>query len=362
MYNGKLNITEEESRRIRKLYSMKSSDYVFDMVLTENNKYLIFMDNVFVNGGDGNSIGSIWDNTYIFNEIIKESYNKLGLITEDIENKIKSIEGFIWDKELVKEVINSKNQLSEGIWDALKTMGQAGVEAYQMLKNGLISFLRWVRRGLYTNIGIVIDVVVSILAVKSSAIVWLVIILLDIYEIITGKFDPEDPDREASPYLLLCGDLLGVLFTGAVALPFKKVGTALFKGVAKEGAIQIPKNMLAHLNILYKQIPNLKSSIKSVGNLLIEKMSSSKNIINVILGGVDKVLNGLQTFIHKLLSAQGAKAVATGGAVLGTIKGVGAGIEKIRNYNNDNKLDMTKIMMRNPNSKIQYTDQDFDVN
>ena len=54
-----LHISESERTRIQNLYTIKNTnqEYVFDIVLTENNKYLIFMDQVFVNGGDGNSIG-----------------------------------------------------------------------------------------------------------------------------------------------------------------------------------------------------------------------------------------------------------------------------------------------------------------
>ena len=70
----KMMITESERNRIRSLYEpKKSKDFVFDFVLTENEKYVIIMDQVFVAGGDGTSIGSIWENTYIFNEMINES-------------------------------------------------------------------------------------------------------------------------------------------------------------------------------------------------------------------------------------------------------------------------------------------------
>jgi magnesium transporter len=86
-------ITESERDRIRGLYeTKKSKDFVFDFVLTENEKYVIIMDNVFVAGGDGNTIGSIWEHTYIFNELIKESLNKLGdTITESVRSEVNNV-------------------------------------------------------------------------------------------------------------------------------------------------------------------------------------------------------------------------------------------------------------------------------
>ena len=88
----KMIITESERNRIRSLYeSKKSKDFVFDFVLTENEKYVIIMDQVFVAGGDGNSIGSIWENTYIFNEMINESISKMETLNEEIKTNINNI-------------------------------------------------------------------------------------------------------------------------------------------------------------------------------------------------------------------------------------------------------------------------------
>ena len=51
-------ITESERDRIRSLYEpKKSKDFVFDFVVTENEKYVIIMDNVFVAGGGNNDVG-----------------------------------------------------------------------------------------------------------------------------------------------------------------------------------------------------------------------------------------------------------------------------------------------------------------
>ena len=197
----KMMITESERNRIRLLYEpKKQKDFVFDFVLTENEKYVIIMDQVFVAGGDGNSIGSIWEHTYIFNEMINESISKIETLNEEVKTNINNIiESIEWKKELVSEWIKEKGVISEGIWDSIKSgistvagkIGNAAIETAKTIFNkGVLPALRWVRRGLYTGVGIVIDVIVSILAAKTNAIVWFVVVLLDIYEIATGDFDP----------------------------------------------------------------------------------------------------------------------------------------------------------------------------
>lgn len=360
MYTKKLNITESEVKQIRNLYGIDKTDYVFDFVLTEGNKYLIIMDQVFVEGGNGKTIGSIWDNTHIFNEIIKENFNKQGLI-------IESIDGFVWKKEIVRGILNSKEEINEGLWDdikaksgqALSALGNAAMDwsAY-LFKQGVIPFLQWVRRGLYTGVGIVVDVVVSILAVKTNAIVWLVVALLDVYEIITGEYDPKDPSRKDMPYFFLICDLLGALFTGAVALPFKKMSAS----VAKYGIKGLSKNMVKYLSELSTKIPTLSSSLKKTGNLLASKMGpESKGVTSVILGGVDKILAGLQSFLHKLLSKEGAKATAMGAGVLGVSKGLEAGVNKLTGgENTPSGNSMGKLIKYNPNAG--YSDEDFALN
>ena len=110
-----------ERDRIRSLYEpKKSKDFVFDFVLTENEKYVIIMDNVFVAGGDGNTIGSIWEHTYIFNELINESISKMETLNEEVKVNINNIvESIVWKKELVSEWIADKGVISEGIWDSI---------------------------------------------------------------------------------------------------------------------------------------------------------------------------------------------------------------------------------------------------
>jgi hypothetical protein len=326
-------ITESEKNKIRKMYGIhEKNNFVFDFVLTENNKYLIIMDNVFVAGGDGNSIGTIWENTYIFNELIKESFTKLGnTITESVHNEIDRIlEKTKWSKELISEWVKESKLLTEddktGIWDKIKTgasnvvsnIGSNIMKGMEwVFKNGLLPFLRWVRRGLYTGVGIVIDVVVSILAVKTNAIVWAVIVLLDIYEIVTGDFDPKDPERKESPYLFMIGDALGLIFTAGVGKLFNKSISTISKVGVRKGA----PTMVKMLETLSKKIPFLKNTLKNAANSLSKKFKGD-TVISVILKSIDKILTNFQMFLTKLLTVKGAKATALG-------VGVAYGVSKL---------------------------------
>lgn len=327
-------ISEQEKNRIKSLYGVlpKERDFVFDMVLTENNKYLIIMDQVFVAGGDGNSIGSIWENTYIFNEIIKES---IGNINESVNELIDSIE---WKKELVSEWLKDKTVINEGLWDSIKSgisnvagkIGNAAIEAAKTVFNkGVLPALRWVRRGLYTGIGIVIDVMVAILAAKTNAIVWFVVVLLDIYEIVTGDFDPQDPDRMQLPFFFLFADLLGCIFSGATALAARKVAPA----IAKNGLAKAAPQLVKPMETLAQKIPTLQGQLAGVATNLGNKLGpSSVGIISRIKNGISRVLQQFMEFIQKTFTVQNAKAVikskpaaaaATGVAVLGATELMG---------------------------------------
>jgi hypothetical protein len=344
MYSNqrKIVITESEKQNIKKMYGLvEKKDFVFDFVLTENNKYLIMMDEVFVAGGDGKSIGTIWENTYIFNELIKESLTKLGdTITESVHSEVNHIlENTKWSKEMITEWIKNGEVINEGVWDTIKSGASTAWEGIKsgakavggtimkgmewVFKNGVLPFLRWVRRGLYTGVGMVIDVVVSILAVKTNAIVWAIIVLLDIYEIATNDFDPKDPERKEFPFFYLIGDALGLVLTAAVGKVFNKS----IPMIKKVGVRKAAPTMVKMLESLANKIPSLKGTLKNAGNALAKKFKGD-SVISVILRSIDSVLTKLQAFLGKLLSKQGAKATAVGVATAGVVHAITPSKEK----------------------------------
>lgn len=334
VYQRKQIISESERNQIRNLYGLKpEKDFVFDLVVTENEKYVIIMDQVFTKDSKGVSIGSIWENTHIFNELITESFKDLN---ESVQIKLtNTIQDIKWTKDLVNEWLKDKSVITETWWDDLKSgtstlVSKIGNSAVEMAKSiftkGVIPALRWVRRGLYTGVGIVIDVIVSILAAKTNAVVWFVIVLLDIYEIATGDFDPQDPQRMQLPFFFLFADLLGCIFTGAAALGAKKAAPAIMKQGIEKAAPSLAKTA----KTLSQKLPSVKSQLKNTASALEKGLGpKSTGVIGKIKGFIDGILDELIKFIPRLFSKEGAKAGVTAGAVAAVGHGVSKGIEKI---------------------------------
>lgn len=332
VYQRRQIITESERNHIRKIYGLTpQKEFVFDFVLTENQKYLIIMDQVFVSGEDGNTIGTIWENTYIFNELINESLLKIETLSESVKTQItESINDFVWTKEVVQEWVKDKNVILESWYDNFKSgasnlvtkIGQGAMNVVgTIFKQGVLPALRWIRRNAYTNIGMVIDVVVAILTVKTSAIVWGIIVILDLYELVFNDFDSQDTQRNQMPYFFIIMDIIAALFSSAAAFIFKKSIPALAKGV-------VSPSMTKYLTMLSQKIPTFKTTLSNTAKILAEKMGSG-GVMGKIIGAIDKGIGMLIEFIGKLLSKQGLKAAATGGAVLGVAKGVEHVLPKI---------------------------------
>lgn len=322
----KLIINESQSQTL--MNHFENPKPVFDLVLTENEKYLILMDEVFVNGGNGKSIGSIWENTHIFNEILTESLQSKNLLTEDIGTVINEIS---WDKDDITNWINEQEKKEEEeswfqrnigkSWNNLKDGKDAISSAF---KGDVLPFLRWVRRMSMTNIGIVIDIIGSILTVKGSVVVWLIIAGLDIFEIATSNYDPKDPDRQNLPYFYLIMDLISAVFTAASGGLFK----ASIKNIAEKGVTN--PRMFKWLTSISNKIPWLSKQIKNVLNMLSKKFNKG-GFIQKMISFVDDVLGKLVDFIKRLLSkstmSNAVKSgTKSGGAVIGINKALEYGI------------------------------------
>ena len=136
--------------------------YIFDFVITENGKYMIFADNLV--STELGYIGNIWENTWVFNELIEENLKNFGDLLE--EQTAKSI---IWTKELFLETLQSitaQEVLDEQIWDWVKKTANsawegakkvggaivkgAGDLAKRVLMQGVLPAMRWIRRNAYT--------------------------------------------------------------------------------------------------------------------------------------------------------------------------------------------------------------------
>lgn len=355
VYQSRHIISESEKNRIRSLYKTKpKKEYVFDFVLTENNKYVILFDQVFVEGGGGKSIGSIWENTHIFTELLKESISKVETLTEGVKEEVGVVlESIVWAKEDVARWVTEGVLLGESwwedAWDATKKFGMDAWDATKKFgadvlstisslamsafKQGILPFMRWIRRNAMTDIGIVIDVAVAILSFKSSALIWALICLIDIYEIATGDYDPKEPERQQLPFFYLLTDLIAVVLTAGTSLIFRKAIPTLVKAGGK-GA---NSTILNSVKTLVNKLPAVKNTLKSVLESIKKVFPSAGNVISAMARGIETVLVKFEQFLRKLFPA------LFGGVVgLGVVKTTQAAIGAVDKPGEDGETKLGK--------------------
>jgi len=181
-----------------------------------------------------------------------------------------------------------------------------------MIFGGFLDMLRWVRRNAYTTIGIVIDVITAIIPYTTliNKIVWALIVILDVYEIITGTNDPEDYERNKEPYMYLFFDIIALVLTSAAAST-AKVGVKSFL----KSSTPISGVIKGTLESVAKALPGVASTLKSLGATITKYIPGSKAIVDFVVKGFSKVLGGLDTFVSQLISKKGLVAVGSGAAI-----------------------------------------------
>jgi hypothetical protein len=316
--------------------SVELNDYVFDFVITENKKYVIYMDEVF---SGGKLIGNIWENTWVITEIIKESLMStapVDMLREEASKTVEFVlEGIEWTKETVSQIIKeyhtsgvileqTYNPFNKDFWST-KNASKIGTQAVsktkeigkkalsigkeyasKLLMGAFVPALRWIRKNSMTAIGTVVDVVTAMIPVTAGAnkLVWVMIVILDMWEIKTKNYDPKDPDRASNPYMFLVTDLISLAFTAAA-------GSATKVGL-QQGIKRAPSSTVKMLKALLEKMPWLKNTIKSFGDLIIKYIPKAKPVIDSVLGFIDNILINVEKFISQLFSKKGATAVASG--------------------------------------------------
>lgn len=342
MMNYDISKTLSENKEILSIIDKSNdTDFIFDFVISETNGILIYMDNVF--SKKHGFIGNLWENTWVFNEIIKENINKYSsLIGESVERDLDSIlMSITWTKEFVAECILGIGVLSEGFsineqfLDKLKAgaqkvaqginrtgsaiakgtrqvLNKAAEYGKKLLSGPILGTLRWIRRNAYTSIGLVVDVVTAMLPATTmiNKIAWVMIVILDFYELLTRDIDTKDEPRMANPYMYLIIDIISMLFSVAAG---KAAQTSIKATVS--GSAKLPSTTVRVLKSLLNKLPGLKNTLSSIGGWLSKNLPKINGIINFVLRGFDSVIKGVENFIKQLLSKQGAVALATGGMI-----------------------------------------------
>ena len=186
-----------------------------------------------------------------------------------------------------------------------------------IIKKGVLPFMRWIRRNLNTYLGIIVDVVLSLLpTVVVMKVVWGLIVLLDIYEIATGDYDPDDPDRAQMPFVYLVTDIISWGFTAAAG---KAASVTLKSGI--KGGKAVGSATKGILKKALDTAPTIKNGLKVVQEFL-NKLFGAGNFATKIFGYVDSVITKMVNWIKSLLGETSSvlktkKGVATASIGLG---------------------------------------------
>lgn len=295
------------SNLLSNLYKINKSDSEYrynkgQLSLTEwvstPRKFLnMVLENLVSSPNDKMNILIEWDKKFDKNYLITETTNKevtKTIINESWDEVSVICEG-LWDsiKSGAKSAWNGIKSGASSAWNAIKSGVSAVAQKViiPILKKGVMPFLRWVRRNLNSYIGIIADVILSMFpTVVVMRAIWGLIVVLDIYEILSNDYDPEDPERQQMPFLFLITDVLSLLFTAAAG----KTASVTLKQAVKTGATSP-----AAKGILKKLIEKLPMLSKFLGD-------AQKFIVKVFgknIGGfIGKVFSGIDTVITKMVS------------------------------------------------------------
>lgn len=265
-------------------------------------------------------ISEAWDTTQVLMELFGYSLSDLGNDLSSAYNyasdKVGQARDWVADK--AKKVVTA---VGDGLsWVGKKIMQGLDYVAQQIIipiiKQGVIPLIRWIRRNLNTYLGIIVDVILSVLpTVVVMKVVWALIVILDIYEIATGDYDPKDPERKQMPFVFLTIDIISLIFTAAAA---KGISVPL-RAVARKKAAALGPGVLKNLlTKLLNSMPKLKGLLMQAKSFL-TKLFGNMPIITKLFGFVDNIVTKFTAWIQTLVGATAKKAtikkVAVGGLI-----------------------------------------------
>ena len=256
------------------------------------------------------------DNKVTIDKKISEAWNTTKLLMEQNwfqqaydwgSKKVGQAKDWVVDKakKVGSAIVSGAQYLGDKLMQGLDYVAQKII--IPIIKQGVIPLIRWIRRNLTTYLGIIVDVVLSVLpTVVVMKVVWGLIVLLDIYEIATGDYDPKEPERKDMPFVFLTIDLLSLLLTGLAA---KGVGAPL-KVVARKKAAALGPGILKNtLTKLLNAMPKLKGILMQVKQFL-TKLFGNMPIISKLFGFVDNIITKFVAWIQTLVGATAKKATA----------------------------------------------------
>lgn len=355
----KLLITEEEKRDILNMYyPKKKSSYVFESFVTVDGRYLIFQDEIWDNK-DQQNLGNIWESIDKFKTIFKNisidnseymtiRENIISLPITESNNSLYELRDFIikedffndtWAGKEIKKTGEGLANFGKDSWNGLKKLGVTISQGdwgqiLALLKKGVKFILRKLKDALYSTAGMIVDAILVASGIGKTVqwIPWALVTSLDVYQMITNDYPPEQQDDPIGIKLLDLGfDILGLVSAGV----FAKSAKALFSPIrnllgnpakATEAIAKNPK-MLSTIKQIISGISKVPEKLKGAQSFLMSKFPKGSEFIGKILGGLDNILNKLKEFLITITGGRTAvgrsvvrPALATGGVIYGIDK------------------------------------------
>ena len=349
--NRKVIISESDKKDILNLHNQTNLLFEGEVVVTdwisEDNKYAVFMDNLF-DIENKKDLGNIWkssDNLFLFLEHAFNVSSVPSMVKEEAQNffsnrvllesnmDLTPIKPII--KKLLKEDFWKDTWVGKGLsyagkfakdtavstvtgitstfsqaWDGIKAAGIAiskgdFKELLIQLGRGFLWAGRKIRSAAYSVVGMIIDAILLATAPATfgggkiaQAVVWAIIVMVDIFEFITGDY--ENPGEPLWMRVLFFGcDVLGLVFAGAAA----KAARVAIKGAV--GGAKVAAEMGPKVAANPTVMGLIKQMVGAVKELPAKLASVSAKLGKTGFWGglVGKAMSGVGKFIKMFLDS-----------------------------------------------------------
>jgi len=319
------------------------SGVVINEIMSPDEKYVIFMDDL-IDIENKKNYGDIWENfenlkfflRYSFNHEntpieLREEANLIlnkSLLSESVSEitQYKEIiseflnEAKLWDrfKDWAKET--GKSTVS-GIKDFVKTSAKGissvvdkianaeWMEVVELLKKGTVYVLKKLRDAVYSPVGMILETILVLTGIGKvpQAILWGLIVGLDIYEIISGDYE----GTIFSKILDTLFDVFAMVATGSAAKVMKK----LFKGIdSTEDLVRLLKSN-KQARSFFEKIPQmmdkLKGNMSKVVTFLADRYPKGAKFLKNIIAKIDSFKKQVNKFVSDGELALTGASVAT---------------------------------------------------
>jgi len=331
---------------------IKNKNYIFEMCISINGRYMILQDNVF-DLQENVSIGNLWESLDVFKTIFNNTDvedNEYNLIRENLNKKPllesqKNLYGlrdillefnFFQDTWLGREIKDSGEGITDTLtqsWEGLKKFGvsinkNSWGEILNDIGKGVKYVFRRLKNALYSNIGITIDAILVATGVGKTAqwIPWGMVLGLDIWQISNNDWETSMTPTEQ--WMELIFSSLGLLTAGGVAKILRKTLGPLAKSDPKKlsSTIRNNKTLSNTLLTLKSKLPSLPGFFSRLQSQLKGKFDTGAQFIGQVMKYLSKIIGGLSKFIDTLLgTGRVSKGVKTGALTGGIMYGLDGG-------------------------------------